>query len=170
VKTAYVLTAALAALMVVQSALGLLFHGQYRYAAWIRATWLGNEWITLVAAVPLLVTALVLTSRGSTRGLLVPIEPEAFKLVAALDISILATALTFGGVLLWRRKPRGYVVAAIAGIQASVHLVVLSVNSSVAIHRGLAEGPGELLVWGALAVLTTTATATLLTNVQSERA
>jgi len=98
-----------------------------------------------------------------------PIEPEAFKLVAALDILIMATALTFGGVLLWRRKAWGYVLAAIAGIQASLYLVVLSVNSSVAIHRGLVGAPGELPVWGTLAVLTTTATALLLTNVQSER-
>ena len=99
-----------------------------------------------------------------------PIEPEAFKLVAALDISIMATALTFGGVLLWRRNAWGYVLAAIAGIQASLYLVVLSVNSSVAIHRGLVEAPGELLVWGTLTALTTTVTTLLLTNAQTERA
>jgi hypothetical protein len=29
-----------------------------------------------------------------------PVEPEAFKLVAALDISFMATGLTLGGVLL----------------------------------------------------------------------
>jgi len=98
-----------------------------------------------------------------------PIEPEAFKLVAALDISIMATALTFGGALLWRRNAWGYIVAAIAGIQGSLYLLVLSVNSSVAIHRGLAEAPGELPVWGMLAVLTTTATVLLLTNVRGER-
>ena len=82
----------------------------------------------------------------------------------------MATALTLGGVLLWRRNAWGYVLAALAGIQAFLYLVVLSVNSSVAIHRGLAEAPGELLVWGTLALLTTTATALLLTSVQSERA
>ena len=38
-------------------------------------------------------------------------------------------------------------VCGVAGIQASLYLVVLSVNSSVAIHRGLREAPGELLVW-----------------------
>src|SRR5688572_22737629 len=69
-RTPYLLTAALAALMVVQSVLGLLFQGQYRDVAWIQATWFGNDWVTLVAAVPLLVVALVLASRGSTRGLL----------------------------------------------------------------------------------------------------
>ena len=262
-RTPYLLTAALAALMAVQSALGVLFQGQYRDPEWIRAAWFGNDWVTLVVAVPLLLVALVLASIGSPRGLLLwlgmlgyavynyayylfgatlnvffalyvvalplavvvlilslsridvavvaanfrsstpvrmiggylafvgiglgsvwlimwgayafagrptPIEPEAFKLVAALDISIMATALTFGGVLLWRRNAWGYVLAAIAGIQASLYLVVLSVNSSVAIHRGLVEAPGELLVWGTLTALTTTVTTLLLTNAQTSRA
>ena len=56
--------------MVVQSALGLLFQGQDPDAPWTRATWFGNDWVTLVAAVPLLVMALVLASLGSTRGLI----------------------------------------------------------------------------------------------------
>jgi hypothetical protein len=81
----------------------------------------------------------------------------------------MATVLTFGGVLLWRRNTWGYIVAAIAGIQGSLYLLVLPVNSFVAIHRGLAEAPGELPVWGTLAVLTTTAAVLLLTNVRGER-
>jgi hypothetical protein len=89
-RTLYLLTAALAALMVVQSALGLLFEGQYRDVVWIRAT-----------------------------------------------------------------PRRSHSVECCSG---------------VAIHRGLLEAPGQLLVWGTLAVLTTTATALLLTSVQSERA
>jgi hypothetical protein len=258
-RTPYLLTAVLAALMVVQSGLGLLFQGQYRDAAWIKATWFGNDWVTLVVAVPLMVVAIVLAARRSIQGLLLwlgmlgyavydyayyvfgvalnvffplyvaaivlsvvalilalsqidiavvaasfrpkapvrmiggylaflgiglgsvwlmmwaayafagratPVEPEAFKLVAALDLSIMTTVLTFGGVLLWRRHGWGYVVAAIAGIQSSLYLLVLSVNSWVAIHRGLADAPGELPVWGSLGALTSTATVLLLTNVQ----
>ena len=53
-RTPYLLTAALAALMAVQSALGVLFQGQYRDPEWIRAAWFGNDWVTLVVAVPLL--------------------------------------------------------------------------------------------------------------------
>jgi hypothetical protein len=59
-RVPYLLTAALAALMAVQSVLGLLFQRQYRDVKWIKATWFGNDWVTLVAAVPLLVVALVL--------------------------------------------------------------------------------------------------------------
>src|ERR1700687_4804552 len=69
-RAPYVLTAALAALMVVQTILGLLFQGQYRDVEWIKATWFGNDWVTLVAAVPLLVIALLMARRGFVRGLL----------------------------------------------------------------------------------------------------
>jgi hypothetical protein len=95
-----------------------------------------------------------------------PIEPEAFKLVAALDITIMVPALALGGVLLWRRNAWGYIVAAIAGIQGSLYLLVLSTNSVVLILRGLAEAPGELPVWGTLVVTTTAVTFLLLANVR----
>ena len=255
----YILSAVLAALMVLQSVLGRTFPGQYRDVEWIRATWFGNDWITLVVGVPLLVASLVLARRGSIRGLLLwlgmlgygaynyayymlgaalnaffplyivplvlsvvtlilalwridvadvaasfrwktpvrivggylvfvavgltfvwmgvwaayviadqptPVETEVFKLVAALDITIMVPALAFGGVLLWRRNVWGYIVAAIAGIQCSLYLLVLSTNSVVFILRGLAEAPGELPQWGTLAVTTTAATALLLANVR----
>lgn len=98
-----------------------------------------------------------------------PVASEAFKLVAALDLSIMVTALTFGGVLLWRRNPWGYVVAAIASIQGSLYLLVLSVNSYVAIRRGLAQAPAELPVWGTLALLTAAAALLLLINVRNQQ-
>lgn len=100
-------------------------------------------------------------------GRATPVAPEAFKLVAALDLSMMVTALVVGGVLLWRRRAWGYVIAAIAGIQGALYLMVLSVNSLVAIDRGLAEAPGELPVWGTLAVLTTVAVALLLAHVRA---
>jgi hypothetical protein len=252
--TPYVLSAVVAALMAAQAVLGRLFEGQYRDVAWIRATWFGNDLVTLVLAVPLLVSTLVLVRRGSRRALILwlgllgygaynyayymlgaalnaffplyvvllvlsvvtlilvlsrvdasevaalraeapvraiggyfmfvaaglslvwfgtwaayvfaghptPIESEAFKLVAALDTSIMVPLMAFGGVLLWRRNAWGGIVAGIAGIQGSLYLIVLSVNAGVAISRGLVEAPGELPVWGILAVATTTATAALL--------
>src|SRR3712207_3242213 len=69
-KAPYVLSAMLAALMVVQSVLGRVYPGQYRDAQWIRLTWFGNDWFTLAVAVPLLVASLLLSRRGSVRGLL----------------------------------------------------------------------------------------------------
>ena len=98
-----------------------------------------------------------------------PVEPEAFKVVAAIDISIIVTLLVFGGLLLWRRNAWGYVIAAIASILSTLYLIVLSVNSFLAIQRGTADAPGEIPVWGTLALLTAIATLLLLSNVRSER-
>lgn len=91
-----------------------------------------------------------------------PVEPEAFRLIAALDLSLMVPALGCGGVLLWRRRAWGYVIASIAGVQAALYLVVLAVGSAVAVNRGLVESPGEVLVWGTLAAATAAAAAALL--------
>ena len=256
-KMAYKLSTVVAVVMLAQSAFGLLFRGQYRDVEWIAATWLGNDWVTLVVALPLLSAGIVLTRSGSVRGMLLwlgtlayaiynsayylfgaalnaffplyaltvivaaaalilalsgiapsgiarrfravtparlvggyfvfvglslaaawlgmwsayvfagrptPIEPEAFKLVAALDTVLMVPILAIGGILLWRRNAWGYLVSAIAGVQGSLYLLVLTINSSIAVARGLTAGLGELPMWGGLAVTTTAATMLLLGN------
>ena len=94
-----------------------------------------------------------------------PVEPGAFQVVAALDLAVMVPALAMGGILLWRRQPWGYVIAAIASIQGALYLLVLSVNSSLAIGRGLVPAPGELPIWGTLMLFTTGAAVVLLSNV-----
>ena len=256
------LSMVLTLLMLAQSSLGLVFDGQYRDVAWIKATWFGNDWVTLLVAVPLGLGAPRLAARGSMRGLLLwlgvlayaiynyayylfgaalnvffplylassilsvttfvltlsrvdaasiaasfrpatpvrviggylaivgsglagvwfalwaayvfaarptPVDPEVFKLVAALDISLMATGLLAGGVLLWRQAPWGYPVATIAGVQATLYLLVLSVNSVVAGYRGLIETSGELPLWAGLGVCMASATALLLVTVEKGR-
>jgi hypothetical protein len=69
-RAPYTLTAALAVLMVTQSMLGLIFQREYRDVEWIRATWFGNDWMTLVVAVPLLISGLLMKRRGSAQGML----------------------------------------------------------------------------------------------------
>jgi hypothetical protein len=256
-----VLTLVLVLVMATQAVMGLLFETAYRDVDWIKATWFGNDCMTLFVAVPLLVVGLVSAGRGSPRGLLLwagllgyavynyafyllgaalnvffplyvlavvlavsllvlvlmranasrvaaycgssvpvrvvggslvvvalglasawmamwaahvfggrptPVDPAVFRLVAALDLSLMAPALLVGGVLLWRRKPWGYVIASIASIQAALYLLVLSVNSIIAITRGLTAAPGELPIWGSLAALMTTMALVLLFNVKAE--
>jgi hypothetical protein len=251
-KGALRLSVAVAALMLLQSSLGLLYRAQYRDVEWIAATWLGNDWVTLVVALPLLAAGAALARRRSARGLLLwvgtlgyalynyayylfgaalnvffplylgavitaalalilelssiapaqlarrfdartpvrliggyfvfvgtslasiwlamwaayvftgqptPVETEAFKLAAALDTVLMVPALAIGGVLLWRRHAWGYVVSAIAGVQGSLYLLVLSINSLMAASR-------EFPLWCALAVMTSTATAALLASAE----
>jgi hypothetical protein len=258
----YALTMALTLLMFVQSSLGLVFDGHYRDVAWIKATWFGNDWVTLLVAVPLAIGSPRLAASGSVRGLLLwlgvlayaiynyayylfgaalnvffpiymavfilsvttfvlalscvdatsvaanfrpstpvrliggylaivgiglagvwfaqwaayvfaerptPVDPEAFKLIAALDISLMATALLAGGVLLWRRAPWGYPVATLAGVQATLYLLVLSVNSAIAGYGGAKAPSSELPLWGTLGTCTAAATALLLVNVKRRR-
>jgi hypothetical protein len=97
-----------------------------------------------------------------------PIEPEAFKVVAAIDLTLIAPALIFGGVLLWRRSSYGYILAAIAGNLGSVYLLVLSVNSLIAIQRGFQEAPGELPIWVPLALLTSIVTVFYLAKIRND--
>ena len=95
-----------------------------------------------------------------------PIEPEVFKLVAALDTVLIVPALASGGVLLWRRNAWGYVVAAITGVQSSLYLLVLSINSIVFVARDLADWPGEVPIWTSLAAATSAATALLFAHAE----
>jgi hypothetical protein len=253
--------------MVIQALTGLLFSSQYRDVAWIKATWFGNDIVTLCLAVPMLLVSLTLARSGEVRGLLLwlgilgydvynyayymlgavlnvffplyvvlvvlsavtlvrvlsavvpsaivpterafgvsmrvhpaliggyftllsiglcavwlamwaahvfagrptPIETDAFRLVAALDMSLMVPALGIGGVWLWRRARWGLVVCSVAGVQASLYLVVLALNSAIAVYRGLAPAPGELPIWGPLAVFTTMATALLVASASVPR-
>lgn len=93
-----------------------------------------------------------------------PARPEVFKLVAALDLTMMAIPLVAAGVLLWGRHPWGYVLSSLTGIQSALYLMVLSVNSLVAVKQGLAQAPGELPVWGPLAVGTAAAMLVLLAH------
>jgi hypothetical protein len=95
-----------------------------------------------------------------------PVDAEAFKIVAALDLALMVRALLSGGVLLWKRRPWGYIIASVASIQGALYLLVLTVNSFVAIERGLANAPGELPIWGPLALFATTIAIILLTKVR----
>ena len=102
-------------------------------------------------------------------GRATPVEPEAFKLVAALDLTMMVSALVSGGVLVWRRRPWGYVIASVAAIQGSLYLMVLALNSLLAINRGLVKAPGELPVWATLAGLTSLAAVMLLARAPGTR-
>ena len=50
---------------------GLLLEGLYRDNAFVRTTWLGNDAVTLLLAVPVLIAALIFTARGSVKAQLV---------------------------------------------------------------------------------------------------
>lgn len=67
-RAAEALSAAVAALMLAASLAGLLDEGLYRDNPLVRSGWLGNDLVTLVVAVPTLVSGLLLARRGSVPG------------------------------------------------------------------------------------------------------
>src|SRR5689334_6977395 len=74
------LSMALLVVMFSQSVMGLMFQDVYHDVEWIRATWFGNDWVTLVVAAPLLFAGLVWTTAGSVRGLLLWLGLIAYAL------------------------------------------------------------------------------------------
>ncbi len=97
-----------------------------------------------------------------------PVPTEVFKLVAALDLSLMVPLLVAGGTLLWRRRDWGFIIATVAAVQASLYLIVLTVSSIVAMQRDL-PGAREFPLWGVLAALTTVAALVLLAGSPSIR-
>lgn len=96
-----------------------------------------------------------------------PVEPEAFRLVAALDLTLMVPVLALAGVLLLRGKPWGIAVGVITAVQSALYLLVLSVNSVIAIKLGLVEAPGELVIWLPLVLGTTIAACALVFGVST---
>jgi len=97
-----------------------------------------------------------------------PVDPFAFQIVAALDITYKVPALLSGGILLLMKKPWGYVISAIAGIQGSLYLIILTFNSVVLVSRDFLEAPGEIPIWGTLLTLTVIFTSVLLYGLRPE--
>jgi hypothetical protein len=70
-KFARVLSLVIAVLTLIAAAGGLFLHSLYRDNTWVSTQLRGNDLVTLVVALPLLLTALILSMRGSQRAQLV---------------------------------------------------------------------------------------------------
>ncbi|MFZ5442441.1 MAG: hypothetical protein ACOZQL_20700 [Myxococcota bacterium] len=250
---------ACAALMLTQAATGLLVPSLYRDPQpWVLSAWRGNDVVTLVVAVPVLLWSTWRARAGSVRGLLLAlgalwycfyndayylfgaalgpafplysvlmvtcavtlvvavsrldwprvtsafaraparpvagvlvfvgvvlalvwfaqwaayiwtgridrIGPEAVRLIAAMDTVVIAPSLVFGGVLLWRRRPAGFVLATLGATLGGGYALVLVGGTLAAAAAGL---PGmELLpLWLGLAVVLLGALGALLWRVEA---
>lgn len=79
-KSAYVLSAIIAILMIVQSLGGLFIDGLYRDNTFVQSAWYGNDFVTLVLVVPLLVGALIFSARDSLQAQLLWLGILAYTL------------------------------------------------------------------------------------------
>jgi hypothetical protein len=242
------LAACLTAAAAAQAALGLSRRDWYTDDPWVRSTWFGNDAVTLVVVVPLLLVfsrpgsprnaavhtgliaycaynygfylfgaalnvffplyvllvllSAILLARGLARttpppaartspvtrpvaiwlvfvgtglasvwlglwaryvflGEPVPVRPDVFRLVAALDLTIISPALVTSGILMWRRRSWGDSTATVASVGASAYLLVLSVNAAIAWASGNGAAQSEALLWTTLAAIMTATAATL---------
>lgn len=97
-----------------------------------------------------------------------PIEPAAFKVIASADILLIIPLALYGGTLLWRGSSWGYIVTAMVGVQGTIYILVLIINSMLMIQAEIAEFPGELPIWTPLWCVTTAFTAYLYTHIKDQ--
>lgn len=70
-RTPFILSLVIAALATLASIGGIWLDGLYRDNLFVTSAWKGNDMVTLVVAVPLLISAMVFSSRGSLKAQLV---------------------------------------------------------------------------------------------------
>lgn len=98
-------------------------------------------------------------------GTIPSIGEDAFTLIATLDLSFMVPFYLLGGVLLWRRHPWGYVLGVLMNVLGMLYLLVLTVNSALAVDAGFAKGLGEVPVWGVWVLVSAVAVVWLLSLV-----
>lgn len=254
-KLPFRLASALAWVMLLQALLGILFPEAYRDPLWARSAWEGNDWVTLLVGLPLL----LLTQRGARKGhtrstmlwlgalgfavyndayylfgaalnvffplylagfLLsvlalggalhqlrpeplahrIPsraplkvaagylgfvgvglgiawlaqwflyvltgaapdIGPDAFRLVAALDLTVMSPLMVAAAVTVFRRSPWGPVLCVLASVQGATYTLVLTAGSFVGAKAGVAGAAAQVPIWAAFTALNVAATVLVL--------
>jgi hypothetical protein len=72
---------------------------------------------------------------------------EAFRLVAALDLTLQVPFLAVGALWLWKRQPWGYVVAAMWMTADAVYMIVLLAFSPFAAKAGVPGAWDQAPMW-----------------------
>jgi hypothetical protein len=242
---------ALAAVMAAQSSTGLAFSSRYTDPLWAKSAWVGNDWVTLLVALPLLLLSQRAAAKGSPRGTLLwlgalgygvynysyyllgaalnlffpfyvagvllsgialgravyrlqpeawssatrlrisgtyfglvgvglgvawlgqwarylstgvapDIGPEAFRLVAALDLTLMSPLMLAAAWAAWRRSSWAAVVGTLTGVQGGLYTLVLTAGSAVGVSNGVVGSAEQLPIWAAFTVCNVAATALVL--------
>lgn len=69
------------------------------------------------------------------------------NLISALDLSLTASFGLFGAVLLWKRRPWGYIAAIVWNVKGAVYLTALSAATVSGYLAGASESLVELTLW-----------------------
>ncbi len=88
-----------------------------------------------------------------TTGSAPDIGSDAFQLIAAMDLSFMVPWFLFGGFLLLKRWPWGYVIAPLIVMKGATYTLVLTATSTVAALRGIEGTASQIPVWAAWTLL-----------------
>jgi hypothetical protein len=78
-------------------------------------------------------------------------EPElgsdAFRLIAALDLSLVVVPVAFAAAWLWRRQAWGFVLAVVLHVKGAVYALLLTIGSTLGGPVAQGGGDGLLGLW-----------------------
>lgn len=127
------------------------------------------RWISGYMLLTAVALAVAWTAQWAT-FMLTGVEPaigqDAFRLVAAMDLSLVVPSCLVGGVLLWRRRPWGFVLGSIVILKGATYTLVLAVASTIGAVRGLEGSAAQIPLWAGWTLLGLAALALLLGNLQ----
>lgn len=87
------------------------------------------------------------------------------NVVFALDLSLLVSVLVLGAVWLWKQKPWGYVLAAIALVKGATYTLVLTTVSTWLAKTGFPDAAAEIPFWALITIMNMIACVLLYWNI-----
>ena len=91
------------------------------------------------------------------------------NVTGALDLSMVVSLNLLGAVWLWRRRPWGYVLAAIANVKGAVYMLALSSATYSAVRAGTTDAIGQIALWGTIGLGCLAASIALLVNLRAAK-
>jgi hypothetical protein len=74
------------------------------------------------------------------------------NLIAALDLSMVVSVYLLGAIWLWKRRPWGYVLAAMANVKGAVYNLALVASTVTAVQAGASEDLSQVALWGSIGI------------------
>lgn len=96
-----------------------------------------------------------------------PIGLESYTtlIIQTLDLGVIVPTVFLSGVLLWKRRPWGYLLAVIVLVKGSTMLLAVSAMAGNMVLAGVPVSVGEVIMFPMLALIGIGLTVTLLKNV-----
>jgi hypothetical protein len=91
---------------------------------------------------------------------------EAFRLIAALDLSLVVTPVALGAAWLWNGRPWGYVLALVMHVKGAIYAFLLAIGSILGGPVGHGGGDGLLGLWVFFTLGSLTSLVVLLASAQ----